>query len=88
MEVSDPDGDDLRYVWELLPESTDIRAGGDAESRPEAVAIKPLLEEGGQLRIRAPRKQGSYRMFVYVYDGHGNAATGNFPFYVGDKEER
>lgn len=88
VEVSDPDGDDLRYVWELLPESTDIRAGGDAESRPEAVAIKPLLEEGGQLRIRAPRKQGSYRMFVYVYDGHGNAATGNFPFYVGDKEER
>ena len=81
--VTDPDGDALRYVWELLPESTDIRAGGDAEARPDAVDIDKVREEGGTLTIRAPRQDGPYRMFVYAYDGQGNVATANFPFYVG-----
>ena len=81
--VTDPDGDPLEYTWELLPESTDIRAGGDAEARPDAVDIDKVREEGGTLTIRAPRQDGPYRMFVYAYDGQGNVATANFPFYVG-----
>ncbi|MEM1057541.1 MAG: glycoside hydrolase family 2 TIM barrel-domain containing protein [Bacteroidota bacterium] len=81
--VTDPDGDNLRYVWELLPESTDIRAGGDAEERPDAVRIDRVREEGGSLTIRTPRVEGPYRMFIYAYDGNGNVATANLPFYVG-----
>ncbi|MDX1545770.1 MAG: glycoside hydrolase family 2 TIM barrel-domain containing protein [Rhodothermales bacterium] len=81
--VTDADGDALRYAWELLPESTDIRAGGDAETRPDAVPIDVVEQDGGTLVVRAPRKEGPYRMFAYVYDGHGNVATANFPFYVG-----
>lgn len=81
--VTDPDGDALRYEWELLPESTDIRAGGDAEERPDAVALSVVRREGGTLAIRAPRVAGPYRLFVYAYDGAGNVATANFPFHVG-----
>ena len=81
--VTDPDGDALRYEWELLPESTDIRAGGDAEARPEAVRFRDVRRAGGTLAIRTPRTEGAYRMFVYAYDGQGNVATANFPFYVG-----
>ena len=81
--VTDPDGDDLRYVWELLPESTDIRAGGDAEARPDAIDPTVVRREGGVLEIRAPRIEGPYRMFVYAYDGAGNVATANVPFHVG-----
>lgn len=81
--VTDPDGDDLRYEWELLPESTDIRAGGDAEERPDAVRIDRVREGDGSLTIRTPRQEGPYRMFVYAYDGNGNVATANLPFYVG-----
>ncbi|MDX1531938.1 MAG: glycoside hydrolase family 2 TIM barrel-domain containing protein, partial [Rhodothermales bacterium] len=81
--VTDPEGEALRYEWELLPESTDIRAGGDAEARPDAVDIRVVEQEGGTLAIRAPRTGGPYRMFVYAYDGHDNVATANFPFYVG-----
>ena len=73
----------LRFEWELLPESTDIRAGGDVETRPDAVRLNIVDQEDGMLAIRAPRRDGPYRMFVYAYDGNGNVATANFPFYVG-----
>lgn len=80
---NDPDGDKLKYRWEILPESTDIKSGGDKESRPEPVEI--VIKDGskaGKLNFKAPRKTGPYRLFVYIYDGNGNAATANFPFYV------
>lgn len=82
LDVTDPDGDKLEYKWELLPESTDIKSGGDAESKPDAVPFKILKEQNGQLQFRAPVKTGAYRMFVTIYDGNGNAATVNLPFYV------
>lgn len=82
-DVLDPDNDPLDYRWEMLPESTDIKSGGDAESRPEPVKIvvKPG-SENGTLNFKAPKKEGAYRMFAYIYDGNGNAATANIPFYV------
>ncbi len=82
-DVLDPDNDPLDYRWEMLPESTDIKSGGDAESRPEPVKI--VVREGsgnGTLNFKAPKKEGAYRMFAYIYDGNGNAATANIPFYV------
>lgn len=82
-DVLEPDGDPVEYVWELLPESTDIRAGGDAEARPQALRLSVVRQEGGLLTIRAPRQEGAYRMFLYARDGRGKAATGNLPFHVG-----
>jgi hypothetical protein len=82
--VTDPEDESLRYEWELLPESTDIRAGGDAESRPDAVSLDVVRRQDGTLAVRAPQREGPYRMFVYAYDGHGNVATANFPFFVGE----
>jgi hypothetical protein len=82
VDASDLDGDKLTYRWELLPESTDIKVGGDKESRPEAVDMEvegamdsPVVE------FQVPKEEGPYRLFVYIYDGNGNAATANFPFY-------
>ncbi|MCB0707007.1 MAG: hypothetical protein KDC34_16945 [Saprospiraceae bacterium] len=82
-QVTDPDGDVLQYKWELLPESTDIKSGGDAEAKPEPVEIvlRPG-SAGGVLNFKAPKKEGAYRLFAYIYDGNGNAATANIPFYV------
>jgi hypothetical protein len=81
-DVSDPDSDPLTYKWEILPESTDIRSGGDAEARPEAVSFKVVSDNEGEMTFKAPKKSGPYRLFLYAYDGNGNAATANFPFYV------
>ncbi len=82
--ITDPEGDKIDYKWELLPESTDIKTGGDAEDRPDAVPLKILTNSGGKLMFRAPAQPGPYRLFLYAYDGNGNAATANFPFYVNE----
>jgi len=83
VDATDPNNDELTYKWELLPESTDIKSGGDKESRPEAVEIKFKGESNkGDIVFRAPKKEGPYRLFVYIYDGNGKAATANFPFYA------
>ena len=81
--VSDPDGDPLKYRWELLPESTDIKSGGDAEDKPEPLELVIKAGSGeGTLNFKTPTKEGAYRFFAYIYDGNGNAATANIPFYV------
>jgi hypothetical protein len=83
--VTDPNKDALTYRWELLPESTDLKTGGDREERPKP--ITGLIPAGAkaQTTLKAPSKEGAYRLFIYAYDGHDNVATANIPFYVKGK---
>ncbi|MBT9392676.1 hypothetical protein KLP40_05825 [Hymenobacter sp. NST-14] len=80
--VTDPDQDPLTYRWELLPESTDLKSGGDRESRPVAVPGRIPARAGAQTTLKAPAKEGAYRLFIYTYDGHDNVAVANIPFFV------
>ncbi|WP_242920015.1 glycoside hydrolase family 2 TIM barrel-domain containing protein [Pontibacter liquoris] len=80
--VTDPDQDKLTYRWELLPESTDLKEGGDAESRPQALQGLLNATTPGAATLQTPTKEGAYRLFVYAYDGNNNVATANIPFYV------
>jgi hypothetical protein len=80
--VRDPEGKGVDLKWELLPESTDIRSGGDFETRPQAMNLKLEQSESGGKRFRAPRGRGSYRLFIYVRDDSGKAVSANFPFLV------
>jgi hypothetical protein len=75
-------------VWyEILPESTDIKSGGDAENRPPSIAykslgrLKPGTYRGQPLAFRVPSKPGAYRIFVYL-EAEGFVAYGNVPFFV------
>lgn len=81
--VTDPDKDPLTYRYELLPESTDLKSGGDRESRPTAIAGRIPAGAKGQTTLTAPAQLGAYRLFVYATDGQGNVATANIPFHVG-----
>ena len=82
VEVSDPNNDKLDYKWEILRESTDTKAGGDAETRPEGMRGLIRSKKENTLRFRAPNEEGPYRLFIYVFDGHGHVAYTNLPFYV------
>jgi hypothetical protein len=83
--ASDPDNDNLSYRWELLPEPTQVGEGGDREDRPVAVFTSYSDIGNGSLRLKAPEKEGAYRLFVYVLDNKNKVATANLPFYVSAK---
>lgn len=82
VEASDEDRDPLTYSWEVMAESTDLKTGGDLESRPQT--FKELVKDASakETTLAAPKKPGAYRLFIYVYDGHAHAAHANIPFYV------
>jgi len=78
--ASDPDGDKLGYTFEIMPESTDLKTGGDFETTPPVVAS--VRSDKGSIELPAPAKEGAYRLFFYVRDGKGHCGTGNIPFFV------
>ncbi len=79
--VKDYEGDAISYSWEIMPESTDLKDGGDAESRPEAINGLIVSQNEGTVVFRSP-SAGAYRLFVYASDGHDQAAAANIPFMV------
>jgi hypothetical protein len=80
--VKDIENDSINFKWELLPESTDLGDGGDFEKRPEAVEIKIISTNNGELKFKAPEVKGAYRLFCYANDGKSHTATANIPFKV------
>lgn len=81
VDVADADGDDIRYQWEVRPESTSNNVGGDAEYVP-ALIKGAIKNHAAVIKLTAPQKAGAYRLFVYAFDGNNNAAHANIPFYV------
>jgi hypothetical protein len=81
--AADPDHDTLSYRWEILPEPTQVSSGGDFEARPQAMQNLIISASvTGTATLKAPEKEGPYRLFVYITDGKNNVATANIPFYV------
>jgi len=80
--ASDPDQDPLRYTWEVMEESTDLKWGGDSESKPKTLRECIAAPDRSEIVVKTPAKPGAYRLFAYVFDGKGHAAHVNIPFYV------
>jgi Glycosyl hydrolases family 2, TIM barrel domain len=80
--ASDSDEDALTYKWEIMPESTETKIGGDAESKPATLPGLIAAPTNSDISLQAPDKPGPYRIFAYVFDGHNHAAHVNIPFYV------
>lgn len=81
VDIHDFENDEVMYNWEILPESTDLKDGGDYEERPKNVHFESINKQNGLLTFKMT-KPGNFRLFVYVYDRHGHAATANIPFQV------
>jgi hypothetical protein len=80
--IADPEFDPLLARWHIVPESTDIKAGGDAETAPTPIGGLFRSRSASNATFRAPKNEGAYRLFYEVTDGHGHCAYGNIPFYV------
>lgn len=87
VDVRDPDGDTLRYEWQVIAESRDRRTGGDDEQAPPEIDTHLRTEatdKGERVTFTAPEEPGPYRLYLVVYDGTGRAGTANVPFFVED----
>ena len=82
VEAHDPNGDELRYRWEVMRESEATQTGGDREEVPDVLPGLITESGGAEVRMQAPEQPGAYRLFVYVYDGKGSAGHANLPFLV------
>ena len=82
--ANDPDEDELRIEWELLPEPTKFGAyAGQGETKPEPVKGFIVEKYNDGIKFQVPPEQPiNYRLFVYIYDGQGHVAVANIPFYV------
>lgn len=80
--AQDLDNDTLSVQWEVRSETTDAKSGGDAEKEPPAHPECILKTDGTELLFQTPQSAGAYRLFVWVRDGQGGAATANVPFFV------
>ena len=81
--IVDPDGDDIEFIWQIIPESTDKKSGGDKEKSPQP--IKGIFKKSDSSKnniIFKLSKSGQYRLFLFAKDGQGNVATGNIPFLL------
>jgi hypothetical protein len=87
--AKDLNQDKLSYSWELYPESTDLKSGGDAEMKPPLINGRLKGKNQEKVNLKAPVKEGRYRLFVRISDGE-KLAYMNIPFYVepGNENER
>lgn len=74
--------DKVKLRYEIIPESQDIKSGGDVEGRPASIERKKVRKFNGRsLELKAPDTEGAYRIFVYAEKG-GWVAYGNVALFV------
>jgi len=80
--------DVMQFIWtEKWPINRSPRVSPIALNSKMAndnVLVANLIENPHVKKIKftAPKQPGAYRLYVYVYDGNGNAGHANFPFFV------
>ena len=67
--AEDLNNDDINFKWELYPESTDLKTGGDVEGKPPIIPGKIKGVNSSSIKIKTPRDEGRYRLFVFIDDG-------------------
>ena len=80
--LKDADNDLLKSSWVIVPESRDIKSGGDAESAPTPLVGLFKKKTTNSAKFFAPSTEGAYRLFFETVDGNGHYAYTNVPFYV------
>jgi hypothetical protein len=81
IQAFDPDGDLLTYEYLI---QSDLQTGM-VNDPPATIAYLPNLLEnqnGNMAIFRAPEDDKNYRLYIFVRDGQGHAATINIPFRV------
>jgi hypothetical protein len=79
--VTDLEKHQLIFSWELYYESTDLKTGGDRESKPPLIEQKIKNNTSKKCSLNAPKETGKYRLFLTISDGD-KVAYDNIPIFV------
>lgn len=82
LDAVDPEGGALAVRWVLQGEQEKPGSGGDAEDAPPVYEDAIVSADARGAEVRLPEEPGGYRIFVYVSDERGGAATANVPLLV------
>ncbi len=82
LRVSDPEHDPLQCRWELMEEIKHRTKDGGVSTRMQRMTSAAISGYCDRAELKAPRRPGMYRLFVYIEDGQGGAACANLPFLV------
>lgn len=82
LKSGDPDGDRLTVRWVLMEDSQEFVTGGDFQATPPEFPGSIVKSSPAGAEIRLPDFGGLYRLYVYVTDPHGGAATASTPIRV------
>ena len=80
--ASDPEGGELTARWALLPEAGEFLTGGDFRPTPPEIDGVIVDSSVTSATVEMPAEPGAYRLYYYVYDDAGKAATANLPLLV------
>ena len=88
VDTFDPDSDEVIVKWDLRVDVSDNPStGGDHEEATPPIEGAVVSSDGSSAVIQTPKRAGKYRIFVYVYDDNGSAATANVPIWVKNAKE-
>ena len=83
LEASDPEGKELKVTWVLTEDWKETAEGGDERPAPPTYSEAILPEStASHARIQIPQNGGTFRVYAYVVDPAGGAATANVSIKV------
>jgi hypothetical protein len=88
LKASDPENDPLEVQWILTEDWKEVAEGGDQRSAPPQYP-KAILPDSTNTtaKIKLPEGGGTYRIYAFIRDGQGSAATGNISIKIkGDRK--
>lgn len=71
-----------KVQWSLQAENDHYATGGDAEKALPSYPGALVQADAQGATVRLPMDPGGYRLYAYVYDEKGGAATANIPLLV------
>jgi hypothetical protein len=87
LEASDPEGDAISADWQLRREQATYFTGGDTQAAQPVFADAIEESSTAGVTLRMPKGAGKCRLYVFIRDGKGGAATANVPIRVTGPEE-
>jgi hypothetical protein len=86
LSASDPENDASDSHLDAQREAEQFGTGGDAEKAPAQFPEAITRSDARSASISLPKPPGLYRLFAFVHDDHGGAATANLPVRVTARE--